>query len=217
VTDSHRPPLAWVALDVGETLIDETRVWGLWADVLGVPRLTLGAALGAVIADGRHFRSLFEVLGVDDWQSRADEVEQRFGGFQPIDLYPDALPAMADLRDRGLRLAVVANQPARRTAELRAIGVEADVIAMSDEIGVGKPDPRFYGETLRLLGEPDPATVAYVGDRVDNDVLPAREAGLRAVWLRRGPWGRIQSLPAPDAVDLVVDSLAELVARIDEV
>lgn len=30
----------WVALDIGETLIDETRVWGTWAEVLGVPRLT---------------------------------------------------------------------------------------------------------------------------------------------------------------------------------
>ncbi len=42
----------WVCLDVGETLIDETRVWSLWADELGVPRLTFLAALGAVIERG---------------------------------------------------------------------------------------------------------------------------------------------------------------------
>ncbi len=49
---SHR----WVCLDVGETLIDETRVWSTWADVLGVPRLTFMAALGAAIARGRRLR-----------------------------------------------------------------------------------------------------------------------------------------------------------------
>ena len=39
----------WVCLDVGETLIDETRVWSIWADLLGVPRLTFMAAFGAVV------------------------------------------------------------------------------------------------------------------------------------------------------------------------
>ena len=38
----------WVCLDVGETLIDETRVWSTWADELGIPRLTFLAALGDV-------------------------------------------------------------------------------------------------------------------------------------------------------------------------
>jgi FMN phosphatase YigB (HAD superfamily) len=66
------------------------------------------------------------------------------------------------------------------------------------------------------MGLPDPASVAYVGDRVDNDVLPAIRAGLRAVWLRRGPWGVIQRLPDDVRPALTVDSLDELVERIDE-
>ena len=52
-----------------------------------------------------------------------------------------------------------------------------------------------------------PAELAYVGDRVDNDVVPALAAGLVAVHVRRGPWGRLQSAP-PAA--LAVDSLADL-------
>ena len=47
-----------VAFDVGEVLVDETRQWGEWADRLGVSRLTFAAALGAVIAAGRHHRAL---------------------------------------------------------------------------------------------------------------------------------------------------------------
>src|SRR2546421_90534 len=37
-----------VFFDVGETLVDETRQWGAWADWLGIPRLTCFAVLGAV-------------------------------------------------------------------------------------------------------------------------------------------------------------------------
>ena len=50
-----------IFFDVGETLIDETRQWGEWADWLGVTRLTFFAALGAVIARGEHHRRVFEI------------------------------------------------------------------------------------------------------------------------------------------------------------
>jgi HAD superfamily hydrolase (TIGR01549 family) len=206
----------WVVLDVGETLVDESRSWATWADVLGIPRLTLAAALGASIARGMDHRDTFVVLGVDGWRDRWPEVEARYGGFQAQDLYADGPRTIAALRDAGYRVAILANQPASRTAQLRALGFDPDVMAMSDEMGVAKPDAAFFQRALELLGRPDPASVAYVGDRVDNDVLPARAAGLRAVWLRRGPWGVIQSLP-DGAPALAVDSLDELVARLDEV
>ena len=47
-----------VVFDVGETLVDETRAWSDWADWLGIPRLTLFAVLGAVIAHGQDHREL---------------------------------------------------------------------------------------------------------------------------------------------------------------
>jgi FMN phosphatase YigB (HAD superfamily) len=71
---------------------------------------------------------------------------------------------------------------------------------------VRKPDPLFFERVVELAGCA-PEQVAYVGDRVDNDVLPALRAGLVAVHVRRGPWGRLQR--TPDGA-LGVDSLAEL-------
>ena len=204
----------WVCLDVGETLIDETRVWSAWADELGIPRLTFMAALGAAIERGGDYRDVFGIVRRPDWRRHIERVEARYGGFRPDDLYDDALPALAALRARGYRLAVVANQPASRSAELRAIGVSVEVMAMSDELGVAKPAPAFFAQVIDLLGSPAPAEVAYVGDRVDNDVRPAATAGMRAVWLRRGPWGVIP-LDSPPEASLVVTSLAELVACID--
>ncbi len=78
---------------------------------------------------------------------------------------------------------------------------------MSASLGVRKPDPAFFEHVVELAGFPAPE-VAYVGDRVDNDVLPAARAGLVAVHVRRGPWGSLQRTPAEAAIG--VDDLASL-------
>lgn len=174
------------------------------------------AALGAALARGGDFRDVFEIVGRSDWRDVSPRVGEVYGTFRLEDLYPDALPALAALADRGYRLAILANQPAQRTPELRTLGAIVDVIAMSEELGVHKPDPEFYIRGLELMGGPEPRDVAYVGDRLDNDVLPATAAGMRAVWLRRGPWGIIADGNPPDGT-LIVRSLAELVERADEI
>jgi HAD superfamily hydrolase (TIGR01662 family) len=206
----------WICLDVGETLIDETRIWSIWADELEVPRLTFLAALGAVIARGGEHRDVFPMFDADDWPLRMESVEGAYGGFGPEDLYPDALRAVEALREAGYRIAIVANQPVARGDELRAIGLDAEVMAMSGEMDVYKPDPAFFQRALELMGAPDPASVAYVGDRIDNDVVPATNAGMRAVWIRRGPWGVIQQPVAATPPALSVASLDELVERVEE-
>jgi HAD superfamily hydrolase (TIGR01549 family) len=176
------------------------------------------AALGAAIARGGEHADVFEIFGIgaDEWMARLPEVERRYGGFQEVDLYPDARRSLPALSAAGYRVAVLANQPARRTAELRALGIDPEVLAMSDELGVAKPAPAFFARALELMGGAAAADVAYVGDRVDNDVVPAAAAGMRAVWIRRGPWGFIQSPPTGTQPALVVRSLDELAQRIGQ-
>ena len=207
-----------VVFDVGETLIDETRVWSVWADVLGVPRLTLMAALGAEVATAGDHRNAFDIVGAPNWRDLFPRVEEVYGGFKAHDLYPDALPAVQALCARGYRVAILANQPAQRTPELRALGFEPDVMAMSEELGVAKPDAAFFERGMQLMRVEEAGRIAYVGDRVDNDVLPSRAAGMHAIWIRRGPWGTIQELPEEARADtVVVASLSELVTRIDDI
>lgn len=205
----------WVCLDVGETLIDESRVWETWAQILGVTRFTFMAAMGAMLARGRQFDEVFEFLGVTNLEEHRAVFSAAYGGFGETDLYPDAKPALDALRTAGYRVAIIANQPAERTEELRFLGVRAEVMGMSVEMGVHKPAPEFFSAALQRMGDPAPADVAYVGDRLDNDVHPAAAAGMRPVWIRRGPWAQITE-DAPPAGTLVVDSLTELVERIDE-
>jgi len=210
------PAERWVCLDVGETLIDETRIWSAWADELRIPRLSFMAGFGIAAARGGDHHQVFGLFGIDDEPLRATSVEAAYGGFQPADLYPDVTRAIERLRANGHRVSIIANQPAIRTAQLRAIGVDADVIAMSEEIGASKPNPKFFAAALELMGSPPPGSVAYVGDRVDNDVLPSIAAGLRAVWIRRGPYGLFGALPDGVRPALTIYSLDELVERIDE-
>lgn len=53
--------------------------------------------------------------------------------------------------------------------------------------------------------------IAYVGDRLDNDILPARRAGMFTVFLRRGPWGHLHAhWPEAGAANLTIESLSAL-------
>ena len=200
-----------VVLDVGEVLVDETRVFAVWADLLGVSAGTLAAVLGAAIVEGEDHGAAFAHVAPNvAWAEHEAEHEARYGGFAEADLYPDVRPALASIRDAGLRVVLAGNQPERRTAQLRALDLPVDDVVTSDELGAEKPSPAFFAAVLARLGDPDPVTVLYVGDRVDNDVLPALEAGMRVCWVRRGPWGQLQDLPDGVEADLSLEGLGEL-------
>lgn len=176
------------------------------------------AVLGGSIANANRpddWRGFFELLQRPNWRDQLPQFEEHYGAFRADDLYPDALRSVDALKGRGFRIAITANQPARRHVELEALGFRVDALAMSDAMGVAKPDPAFFARTLELLGGPDPGDVAYVGDRIDNDVVPSAAAGMRAVWIRRGPWGLLHE-DSDGAAHLVVSSLDELVERIDD-
>jgi FMN phosphatase YigB (HAD superfamily) len=85
-----------------------------------------------------------------------------------------------------------------------------DFVGSSVGWGVEKPAPEFF-ERIVAEARAEPGEVAYVGDRVDNDVLPALAAGMVAVHLRRGPWGHLHE---PPAEALRVSSLAEVPERL---
>ncbi len=185
-------PVRAVVFDVGETLIDETRIWAAWADHLGVPRLTFLAVLGAVIARGGDHRDAFELFrpGLDIEAILHDDAAEVVSAITTADLYPDASPCLADLAAHGYRLGVVGNQPSRSEALFREGGVALELVASSATWGVAKPDPRFFARIAAELDLP-PGEIAYVGDRLDNDVGPAARAGMVAVFIRRGPWAWI--------------------------
>lgn len=210
-----------VVFDVGECLVDESREYGAWADWLEVPRHTFSSVFGAVIAQGRDYREVFQVFspGFDLTQQRAARAQAGLAElFSEDDLYPDARQALAQLRNDGLWVGIAGNQTLRAGQILRSLHLPADMIVTSDDLGVEKPDTRFFAKVAELA-QKTPHEVLYVGDRLDNDIRPAAELGMHTALIRRGPWATIQQ-GLPEAVDLPttrVNSLLELAEWISQI
>jgi FMN phosphatase YigB (HAD superfamily) len=171
-----------VVFDVGETLVDETNMWMRVAEAGGVTPFTLMAGLGATIARGLPHDAVWELLGI----------EHAEGTWAVADWYPDARPCLERLRSAGYRVYASGNTPAFVEDDLRPL---VDGVGSSAGWGVEKPAAGFFARVIELA-EAEPARIAYVGDRADNDIAPALAAGLVGVHIRRGPWGYLQEPPA---------------------
>ncbi len=207
-----------VFFDVGETLVNEERQWGLWADFLGVTRFTFFAAMGAVIAQNQHHSKVFEIIKPGFDQKAANFERQQAGipdELQLSDFYPDAIPCLQTLKSRGYNVGLSGNQPASAEELLTSYGLPVDYIASSSSWGIEKPDLRFFQKILEITNL-EPHEVAYVGDRLDNDILPALELGMKAIFVRRGPWGFVHATREEAArASLQLDSLEGLADKLE--
>lgn len=190
-----------VFFDVDETLVDfdaaalrahtalfgDAGGYGQWCELTPQfwPLFTAGELDFVGMREARMARYL-ELAGIvgQAGEYEARRWEQVESGFE---LYPDVADCLADLRAAGLRLGVITNnESAHQRRKLATVGLtEAfDVVAISGEVGVAKPDPAIFAHACAAAGvRPDEAM--HVGDLLDVDAYGARDAGLRGVWLDR--------------------------------
>ena len=122
-------------------------------------------------------------------------------------VFPDAAPTLR-LLSESYRLALVTNgAPDLQRAKLRAsaLGIYFEVVVVSGEVGIGKPDPHLFELVLESLGT-RAADAVMVGDSLERDILGAHNAGIASVWVNRGrgePEGGV-------TVEVQVASLTEL-------
>ncbi|MFG3252367.1 HAD family hydrolase [Streptomyces sp. NPDC048172] len=204
-----------VVFDIGETLVRDDRYWASWADWLDVPRHTLSALVGAVVAQGRDNADALRLLrpGIDIEAER--EAKDATAGYEEhldeTDLYADVRPGLAELTDAGYAVHIAGNQTARAAALLRTLDLPAVTVSTSGEWGAAKPDGAFFHRLLQVTQSPPPATL-YVGDHPANDITPATRAGLRTCLIRRGPWGHLWADSADVAPDMTIGAVHELPA-----
>ena len=190
-----------VVFDFGYTLVDEDRVWKAAANELGWPESVFFAALGAVIERRRRHRDVLEILGGDG--------RQALGPFGPQDFYLDALPTLRAAKESGLVVGIAGNF-SREIEAFLSDHADVDFIASSERWGVEKPDTEFF---LRIVTDAgcEAADITYVGDRLDNDVLPAASIGMASVWIIRGPWAVVQQgWPEAEKAPIRIRELAEM-------
>lgn len=106
---------------------------------------------------------------------------------------PGALALLEELRGRAAVAVVSNNVQAEQEEKLRHLGMRhlINALVVSEAVGVAKPDPAIFAAALRHLGCAAEDAV-MLGDSWAADVLGARAAGIRAIWLNR------HGLPCPD-------------------
>jgi HAD superfamily hydrolase (TIGR01509 family) len=213
------PPTRLVTLDALGTLVALEPPWLHLDDRIaaGLPPERVEEAFRAEMAYYReHAHEARDPLSLEALRDRcAGVLSEHLGREVPapammdairFSVYPDAEPALRDLRDRGIATVCVSNWDITLPNVLVRVGLAGllDGVVSSAAAGARKPDPAIFGPALELAGS-DPDDGLHVGDTPEEDLAAARAAGLRAVLLarQRGPATRADGVP-------VISSLIEI-------
>jgi 2-haloacid dehalogenase len=146
-----------------------------------------------------------EALELPDGEERA--LARSLPAWEP---FPEVPRALAELRERGWRLAVLSNSDRDLiAASIGQIGVPFDLVIVAEDVGSYKPD---HGHWRRFAAESGagPDRHVHVGASLFHDIAPARELGLRSVWVNR------LAEPAGPAPDRELEDLTRLPEVLDE-
>jgi HAD superfamily hydrolase (TIGR01549 family) len=213
-----------VFLDIGGVLYDDTVYARAWHRALR----DAGARFTDAEFDEEYTRARTEQSGsfrrrlVARFLPEGDlrELETlagRYWHYPPSALYDDVVACLEELKV-GYRLGVIANQPGEVRTAMRRDGLERffEVWGVSDDLGVGKPDPALFELAVKAAGVA-PGAGVMVGDRLDYDIRPAKRVGLKAIWMLRG---EAPDDPTPEQLaetDGAIKTLGELPAELERV
>lgn len=234
------PPLRAVFLDIGETVMRPNPSWehvyALALEEHGV-EVSLDRLRDALRAAYHHggwgFEDGFEPTEETSYRRTVEMDQAAIGelGVGPMPdtffrrlselfllvgtwhIFPDVLPALDELRARGLRLAAVSNWVWQLPELLHSLKLVShfDTLAVSARVGFEKPHPEIFRYALRHTGVA-PDEVIHVGDHLDADVAGARAVGIEGVLIDRR--GRYEADEVPAGVPVIHD-LAELLPLVD--
>lgn len=201
--------IKWIFFDMGSTLIDET--------------LAMEHRIREVIeGTGVTYEQFVEKKIYFAKQNKPADLETiKFYGLTKTPwhkederLYTDTIECLKKLH-RHYRLGIIANQSLGSKERLEKFGIleYIDVVVASAEEGVAKPDKRIFEIALERAGcEPEEA--AMVGDRLDNDIVPANEIGMYTIWIKQGNWKDASPREELEQPDMTVESLSELCEKV---
>ena len=133
------------------------------------------------------------------------------GNLDVFQLRPEIDGLLRRLHGRGVPLGVVANQPAAARDHLQRAGIGElfEYQGLSGLTGLRKPDPRAFEVVAEALGFA-PSVCIMVGDRIDNDIAPAKALGMAAIRFRTGRHRRQKPRSATETPDVEVTDVREL-------
>ena len=200
--------IRWVFFDIGSTMVDEEEAYKhRIRDMIQETSVTFGQFWDKRIQFAKEGyngdQKAIEYFGLvkTPWHSE-DEV-----------LFDDCAETLRTLCDRGYQLGIIANQKPGAKARLDAWGLGRyfPVIASSAEMGISKPKKEIFTRAL-TMAECRPENAIMVGDRLDNDIRPAKELGMKTIRIRKGIAVYANPSCEAEVPDYTVDSLSEILS-----
>ncbi|MBR6412600.1 MAG: HAD family hydrolase [Alphaproteobacteria bacterium] len=199
----------WIFFDLGSTIIDETK-----ADLHRIQEMTAGTN----VTVERYYEKRLEFFR--QGLSGDKEATAFFGLIktpwhnEDETLFPDAVATLTELKHRGLKLGVIANQNTGMRERLKNWNLLKyfDVMAISSELGMEKPDPEMFKWALKQANCPA-QNAAIVGDRLDNDIVPANQIGMYTIRVLRGPRACQEPRNINEQPDQTIGTLADILTN----
>lgn len=177
--------MEWLFFDLGNTLYDETcseyeRVVSMIkANELNIDPSDFLAQmrLGASIYAPSPFAYAREHFGIQENYPYSSEKEVLFDGVA------DVLKQLSAC----YKLGILANQPSSTLERLKKDGIYPyfDLCLLSETENLFKPDLAFFDYAIQKA-ECQPDRIVMIGDRLDNDIMPAKKAGMKTVRMKQG-------------------------------
>lgn len=213
-----------VLFDFDETLQDRTAAFEKYMDTFLAdfcPDITLEEAEkrkedmritgnGGYVNREEWCANLIEMWNWTDAPSNvtlANHYDTKFGDHNVV--FPDSAKLLQKLKNRGYVVGVITNGPsALQNHKMDTSGLRpyCDIVVVSGDVGVHKPDPALFAYTANKLGL-KPSDCTYVGDHPINDIQGALAAGMKAIRMNYG-WFKDQDLrPDVPVIDNIYDVL----------
>ncbi len=195
----------WLFFDVGSTLIDESlcyenRLKYLAQTANVTYEYVYNTAMEFYKQNKKGDLEMFKLLNVE--KTKWNHNDER--------LYADAEKCLRALSEK-YKIGIIANQSLGTAERLENFGVlkYIDLIIASDEEGVAKPDKRIFEITLER-SNCSSSNAVMIGDRIDNDIVPAKLMGMKTIWIKQG-FGQYWNITnESEKADYVVGSLTEI-------
>lgn len=200
----------WLFFDVGFTLVDETECYAQFIHNCISSLQQQGTDISfeeysnEMIQASKERKKPIRTV----WE-KYSALEQPFWNSDYEVIYSDAAFVLKELK-KTYNLGIIANQGAGLAQRLAKHGIDSffDIVVSSHDVGITKPDPDIFTHALKLADTAAAACV-YVGDRCDNDIIPAKKLGFYTVRVMQG-LGRYQPEDSVYKSDITVSALSEL-------
>ena len=197
--------IKWIFFDIGSTLVDESVAYQNRIErTIAGTKVTYDDFYNKMVEISKYNQNAYNKT-VEEYS-----LKKAFWNSEDEFVYPEAESCLIEL-SKHYKIGIIANQNLGSEERLERLGLlkYIDLVIASAEEGVAKPDLRIFQIALdRANCKPKEAVM--LGDRIDNDIVPANKIGMKTVWIKQGFGSYAEPKTVEEQPDYIVNNLAEI-------